>query len=1166
VTFTEAAADEMRSRVRQAMQMRIGDSSDERLVQQLASIERATIGTLHAFCGRLLRQYFYAAGLDPNFAILDGDTATLLKRETARALIAERFKSRSSLPFHALLNDYFDGDDNRLVTEMLVIYETLNSLPAPDAWLVSSRQRLEESADGRLDQSPFGKLYLHDIAQDIGALQARIAAAEKSILHLGNFPPYIEALTDAASIVANWQTTLQEAGVDALAEEADFQPPKLPNVSNSIPNKAPAKKIVDGIRDEMKKGALRSALRFTEPQWLEGMTRTLGPAKELLSLVEDFSASYTAAKMQLRSLDFSDLEHKALKLLSTEGDLSKPSIVARSCHQRYAHVLVDEYQDINELQEAILRLVSRECLGPANSNLFCVGDVKQSIYRFRSAEPELFLRRYDRFKMGDGGQLIGLNTNFRSRKPLLEALNAIFERLMTRPASGIDYAAGHRLEAGRTFPPGATFSGAPIELHLLPDDPQSADDGATDGSEMERAEREAAFIVHRIRSLMGLKDIPRATITQHDGTTREIHYGDIAILLRTRKYKIEQYADILRKSGIPVLAEGGAGFFSAMEVQDMVALLHLLDNFRQDLPLVAFLRSPLGRLPESEDCLARIRLAYPDPSLPFHVAVEQYAAEQDDELAARLRDVIDQLNQWRQRAQRRPLAETIAAIYEESGYLSFVSGLEDGRQRKANLLELHQRAAQFGRLESGAAGLSRFLSFLQDIADEVDAGQAAMTSAAIDAVRIVTIHKSKGLEFPVVFVADLGKHFNLSNAQGSIIHDKDDGLGLKVVDDAKLVRYPSLATTVIEPRLKRKMLAEELRVLYVALTRAEELLILVGTTKPNQAEQWLNRWRGHEGALPADEILKASSALGWLVPVAVAAGESVMTIIAHDAIEPLSATNLNAESSGRLAAIAALKPLDPPAPLNAIAAEVIERLSYIYPHASFTRAAASQSVTARAHRGETVETAFMDEADGHDPATQAAKAPATSADGSSVSAMERPRFVSQAQSAADVGTATHLVLEYFDFSPAAQPIAQQIQALLASRRITAEQAKAVDIESIQWLLNSDAGRLLAANSDNLLRELPVYFSAAVDDKTAAPSTDPLDRVMVRGRLDLFVPTAGKDYIIDYKTDRVEGELLEQRIAAYRLQMAAYADALSAITGKRPIVWLIFLSHRRLVEV
>ena len=337
---------------------------------------------------------------------------------------------------------------------------------------------------------------------------------------------------------------------------------------------------------------------------------------------------------------------------------------------------------------------------------------------------------------------------------------------------------------------------------------------------------------------------------------RPIRYSDIVILLRcSMRIKGDEYADVIRAHGIPVHSESGTGYFESTEVRDMLALLSLLDNQQQDIPMAAVLRSPLAGLPEPEDCLARIAVIGGkfQPRLPFHQAVIRYAESASDDLAANLKAFFGMLVDWRDRARRRPLAELIWTIYHETGYLAFVEGLPNGEQRVANLIDLHERARQFGGFHR--QGLKRFLDFLEQLRDRSDLGQPSIASEADDVVRIMTVHGSKGLEFPVVIIPDLGKRINLGDCSGNILLDRDAGLAMAVVDEARQIRYPSLATVVVQDQLLRQSLAEEMRVLYVAMTRAREHLILIGSCGESTTDSWRSRWGSHQGAFPCDEII-----------------------------------------------------------------------------------------------------------------------------------------------------------------------------------------------------------------------------------------------------------------------------------------------------------------------
>jgi ATP-dependent helicase/nuclease subunit A len=732
---------------------------------------------------------------------------------------------------------------------------------------------------------------------------------------------------------------------------------------------------------------------------------------------------------------------------------------------------------------------------------------------------------------------------------------------MTKGAADLDYDQSHELRPGLRYPPGdaACFTGAPVELHLLPAE-IDAEDVSVDDVEPDRAAREALLVARLIRQMSGADgSTPRCVMEkQSDGSLkpRPIRFGDIVVLLRAMRYKGDDFADVLRASGIPVHSETGSGYFDSMEVSDMLALLKVLDNRRQDIPLAGVLRSPLASLPEPEDALARIRLAYPDKlDVPFHEAVMRYAFDgtHDDELAAKLRDVIAQLNRWREMAQRRPLAELIWDIYDSTGYLAFCAGLRDGEQRKANLIDLHERARQFGSFQR--QGLARFLSFLQRLRVESDLGQPSVAAAGENVVRIMTVHRSKGLEFPVVIMPDLGKGINLQSCGGSILFDRHAHLGMDVVDEAKQVRYPSLASMLVSSRLRQQAMAEELRVLYVGMTRAREHLVLMGTCKPTAAESWEARWTGHLGPIPADEVISARCMLDWVGPVAAAirtAASAPVQIIPHTAEEVAgwpSPEKLRPAAGERVATLARLEPLRG-AEADPAANEIIARLTTPYAHRAFTELAASQAATALTKHAI--------------PARPASEAPPAFERAIN---LELPRAVRTElkPDAADIGSATHLVLQHLDFSRACDgdDVRAQLGALVEKRLIAETQATAVDVDSICWVVReSEVGKLMRDASSIVRRELPMYYALDCD---GAASEDPQDRMMIRSRIDALIDSPAGLHIVDYKTDRVTDANLQERAEFYRPQMTLYRDAIQAITSRKVLaIHMVFLSVRKIV--
>jgi ATP-dependent helicase/nuclease subunit A len=1160
VTFTESAAAQMKSRIHSALRDRAAAADSERLRRQVAMVDHASVSTLHSFCARILREHFHAIGLDPAFTVMDGDEASLLRREIARELFDDRYELDAAGDFQRFIDAYGEGDDARLIRRVIHTHELLASLVDPDAWLARSRERIRRACDGPLEESELGAELVQNLSRAVAELRARCDRAIELVGGLREFPKYIEALSGWSGVLRFWDETLANDGIDALAEEvAELELPRLPAVSNSVPGKELAKSAVDAVRDAMTKGSLRDLLRFTAGQWQEGLRATRPHAEVFLSLVEEFGKRYRAAKDASRVVDFTDLERLALQVLS-DGPRAdaRPSPAARSYHDRFKHVLVDEYQDINEVQDAILALLSRECADDdpgVIGNLFCVGDVKQSIYRFRLAEAARFLARQKRFRdQPDRGELIDLQSNFRSRGPLLEAINAVFERLMSESAVDITYDDSHRLRPGLVYPAqngDPCFVGAPIEMHLLPaelaGESEELVEGSDDDDELDRSEREAVLVAQRIRQLTGLDGAPPVCVAEKDGSgqlmTRPIRFGDIVILLRSIRYKSGQYAEVLRRAGIPVHAQSGTGYFDSTEIRDMLALLSVLDNQRQDIPLATVLRSPLASLAKPEDAFARVRMAFPstgEMAVPFHDAVVRYVIEKDDALAGQLKGFLAQLDAWRQLAHRRPLAELIHTIYGQSGYLAFCAGLHDGEQRVANLMDLHERASHFGSFHR--QGLSRFMQFLGGLRDEMDLGQPSIASEADNVVRVMSVHRSKGLEFPVVFLPDLGKRINFSDCQGTILVDRSAGLGMAVVDEERMIRYPSLASVLVQQRLRQQALAEELRVLYVAMTRAREHLVLVGTCDAKQPECWSSKWAGHGGPFPDDMVLGARCLLDWLGPVAAAAsgaGDEIVRTTSHSAAEVASwqaSHGRRPTLSARQSALADLRPIEPAPVQNVEAQQAIDRLTYQYPFAPFAALGAAEAVTSRAAIREGQAPAESRTVPGSAGASPSQSGPARE--------LARPRFLAeQVVSPIDVGTATHLVLMHLDF--ASREIDPQIALMVERRLITAAQAGAVDCGAIEWLLESELGTLLRSNAKRLRRELPIHFPAT--GLGLPESQDPYDRVMVRGRIDVLVPDAAGLALIDYKTDNIAAEAVPARARTYASQLEQYRTAIERMT-------------------
>lgn len=1163
VTFTNAAASEMRGRIERTLRDRLDSNDDPRLHRQLLLLGRAQIDTLHGFCARFLRRHFHVVGLDPNFRLLDAEESKLLHQEAARDVLDAYYDRDNAEEFRRFIDRYADGNDQRVLEWMLKLHDWIQSFVDPNRWVESMRANRQQAIRSKsLADTSLGAELARSIQDWLAANISNGQRLIQMLQPIKGLEKYVGHVKEILSKVEECKDLFGKGDFDNLAAVVrDAESPKLPTIKSPPPEKKAMQERIDAWKHEIYKSAMFQYGRFTEDQWRDTLARTEGPIDLILSLVADFAAELSRVKRDLRSLDFSDLERFTLDILrdANAGEELTPSAIALQYQQQFQQVLVDEYQDINPIQDAILTLLSRP------DNLFCVGDVKQSIYRFRLAQPERFLDRYDQFSNASHpGTLINLSTNFRSRGPLLEVINSLFERVMTRDAAEIEYDQSHRLVAGATFPPtqdDLAFTGAPVELHLLPESTSSSDrfeDTEDDSNEsLDRTEREALFVAGRVRQMIASKK--QVADKQPDGSlvSRPVRYRDIVILLRSMKAKAHEFTQALRAAGIPAFTDASSGFFDSTEIRDILSLLRVLDNQQQDIPLAAVLRSPIANLSNPDDALARIRLF--DRRNPFHQNVVDYARRQEDALAVELKRILTQLQRWRRLAHQRPMAEVVWQIYDESGYLAFNAGLLNGAQRVANLIEFHERASQFGTFQR--QGLGRFMEFIQTLSEQTDLGQPSVDSAAEDVVRVMSIHSAKGLEFPVVFIPDLGKKHNLQDSRSPILLDRAVGIGLMVADVERGVRYPSLPHVLAQERIRRQSMAEELRILYVAMTRAKEHLVLIGTCKPQRREEW-HASATHTGPLVSEQILSAATVLDWVGPAAAmleyAALAHRFEITWHEEIQlpqslnGFSAANALTDAQQKLARLQPLHPTPAPDPS---ASRLIDLLTQPYAFAPFTLTPASQSVGSLTKSN--LRSSFVE-----------SFAPQPSADRPTELHLPLFAVVSQTLAPTDRGTATHLVLEQLDFSRRCdlEDLSLQIGDLIRRKSIGQTMANAVDRDAIVWLMNSPLGKIMRANAATLRREVPIYYPISAAD--APPSNDPSDCVMVRGRIDLLIPDSSGLIIADYKTDAVNESTIAQRIESYRGQVQSYRQAISAITDdkKLPRGLLVFLQSRVIHEL
>lgn len=1186
VTFTEAAATEMRQRIGAALAQALSERpGDERLQRQLALLNRADISTIHSFCLKVIRRYFYLLDLDPGFRVTDQAEAALIQREVLDDLWEERYASPGpdGEAFTHLLNCYGAArSDDNLKEVVLKIFNFSRSQPWSEYWLEQIERCFYVPTDATLTDLPWGQLLLDHAAITLTAAQSALQEAAFYACLPDGPAKYWPTLKQEIEAVGELADIARSGSWAELQAALEYSFASLSPIRKDDPVKPDLKDYCTSARDQAKKiikNLKEDVFSRPEQELVAELGRVAPMMVTLVDLVLELGRRFEAAKRAQGRVDFADLEHYALWILrapESTPEQALPSAAARQLEEEYKEVLVDEYQDINPVQDAILNLISHQ--DRQRPNLFMVGDVKQSIYGFRLAEPMLFLHKYLNYPATAGGRQrrLSLTANFRSRSGVLSAVNFLFRQLLIPEVGGLVYDQEAELRAGAKYaqpPAGAVCADQQVEVHLVerqdapasleqeePEEQTPSVPGMAAGlSDLTALEKEALIIGRRIQAMVqGTAQRPGPEFVVWDKESkcyRPVQYRDIVILMRTVQGRANTVLEILQQLEVPAYADLGTGYFAVPEVQAMVSLLQVIDNPRQDIPLAAVLRSPLVGLTAAE--LAQVRLAGPDKD--FYLAVEAAAGgAAADPCRQKLSRFLQQLHEWRTIARRRSLGELIWQIYRDTGYLTYVAALPAGAQRQANLRALYDRACQFESY--GRPGLFRFLRFLERFqAEEGDLGTARALGENENVVRILSIHKSKGLEFPVVFVADLGKKFNFEDLRGDILLHKDVGLGPMVVDLDLNIKYPSVAHRAVKLAGTKDTLAEELRILYVALTRAREKLVLVGSAVnlAKQGRNWSSAARQREWPLPPGLLLSAQTYLDWLGPTLVRHGDSAA--LRPDNIE-LPDTELAADPSAwqvflyradelnlilkeaAAAREADIQLLEPKEPLpQELVAAIEKALSWQYPYQDAASLAAKASVSELKGRPALGQDAQLEADEGWKYFFQPMA--------------ERPRFISgrTALTAVEYGSAVHQILEHLNLKRVltATDIKEQIEELVRHEFITEEQAKTVDVTALATFFAGPLGRRLTARPESVRREVP--FSLVLPAAEAYPeeplcSATAAEPILVQGIIDCMVKEENGWLLLDFKTDRVRGAALERRLESYKRQIQLYARALTSLSS------------------
>lgn len=1148
VTFTNAAAAEMRHRMGTALEEAIAlHPESPHLRKQLSLLNKAQISSMHSFCLNVVRQYAYLLDIDPGFRIADPTEAALLRDDTIADVLEDAYSAEDPEAVYRLA-DSFTSDRNDQSLELLIdrLYDYSRVHPDPESWLLQIPQQYEIGDEITIDDLEFIGPLKSAIQQKLEEAAA-LATDMHRIADLPDGPTPLIKTSEADLVWINeairsiststWEQThalfQQLVWVKAGAVKKDSCDEELAKRAKSLRDSV--KKLVTGIKDAY---FVRTPARLlTEIRLMAPMMHTL------IELVIEFGHRYRTVKSEKGIVDFSDLEHFALDILTNrEGDVLVPSDIAMDYRSKFKEVLVDEYQDTNLLQEAIVQFVKSGT--ESDGNLFMVGDVKQSIYRFRLAEPGLFLGKYGRFteEAMDQGLKIDLNANFRSRKEVLDATNFIFSQIMGERVGEIEYDEAAALKYGARYPERETASHLTV---LYSEEEEFEDETAEDLENLKSSQAEARYMVKKIKQWM---------LDGHEvcdafsGEKRPIRYSDIVVLLRSMTWSAE-IAEEFKRAEIPVYVELSRGYFDALEVTIMLNTLRVIDNPYQDIPLASVLRAPFVGMTENE--LAEVRLAA--KNVPFYEALKTFIATKGSGMAHETQQKLQRFmlafEEWRNLARRGSLSELIWQVYRDTNYYEMVGSMSNGKQRQANLRALHDRAIEYEK--TSFRGLFRFLRFVDRMQRRGDdLGAARYLSEKEDVVRIMTIHSSKGLEFPNVFVAGIGRQFNKMDFNEPYLFDQHFGLAVKAIDPDKRIMYTSLPFLAMKEQKELEMRSEEMRILYVAMTRAKEQLELVATVK--DIEKSITKWQDAQLVDPGDRLpdymrSRANGYLDWIGPAVARHEDFIKFGTTQGALVkehpskwainalPVSYFSESLSESEFMDDLSKTEELPIPVVDESILAEVTKRFDYQYPYDASVKKRSKVSVTELKRIAQLeAESTFND--------------PFASRNGEVSKAYlhARPAFLQQRSiSAAEVGTAMHTVMQHIDLAKTKDLASVDVllEDLLQRQVLTAAEVNSLDRAAIVQFTSSPVSERMQ-QATRVLKELPFTFAVEGEDG---------DSQILQGIADCLFEEPDGWVLLDYKTDRLKGRFAsleaidDEMRSRYHVQLSLYKTAIEAIT-------------------
>ena len=1268
VTFTNAAATEMRERIGNALADALeADPSSANLQKQMALLDRASIMTLHSFCLEVVRGHFHSLDLDPGFRIADETEGTLMKLDVLEELFEGKYeKEEACSEFFQLVDSYGGGrDDSSLREIVLTLHRFTSSHPWPEQWLAAQAEAFNLGASACLSSTPWARVLLKSAASELQGLKALLEKAAALASRAQGLEPYcgvldadIQKLEELLQLCLAADTKASDGLIDGVpaactpddipdwdaihAAFSSYEPARLPRCSKDADTVIQDEvKAVRNLMKEKLKKLSESGFNATAAEIAEDFQKLYPLFKYLSAMVCEFDAGYSQKKKSKGLLDFNDLEHYCLKVLLEDG---LPTAAAKELRDRYEEILVDEYQDSNLIQELILGTVSGNQDG--RYNIFMVGDVKQSIYRFRQARPELFLSKYAAYphESGHDSRVIQLYKNFRSRPEVINGVNFIFKQIMSTLVGELDYTDDEALNSGAVFkePETGCNAGGSIEVHIIdvtstlseilppmangleircfePEVPTQNPTAATseagssnDTDEIEEEpldniQAEARIVGKRIRQLVSLSIEGFNVFDKKLDKYRPTEYRDIVILMRATRNWADVFTDELAAMGIPAYADAGLGYFKTVEVETMLALLQIIDNPLQDIPMLAVLRSPMVGF--STDELADIRLV--DRAASIYEAMRLFtghlngksspngegldaseilgaAADKLNEAQQRGDSFLQKLQGWRDNAQYTPTDELVWQLLTETGYYSYAGILPGGLERQANLRMLFERARQYE--ETSYKGLFNFINFINKLkSGGGDMGSAKILGENDNVVRIMSIHKSKGLEFPVVIVSGCGKKFNMMDLNASILLHQELGFGPDLVDLEKRTIAPTLSKFAIRQKLRLETLSEEMRILYVAFTRAKEKLILTGCVRDvNKAcSKWCSSVDTKNVRLPQYDMQQASTYLDWLgsalarhesaEPIRLAAAPcgSLELIQNDESCWSVKLWGIGAAAVEREAAVAEenirqwLEGSDIDSHEYS-SEQLIKKLEWKYPFRTLSAVPAKLSVTELKRRF-----ANEEQTESASPFMQPIVA--------------RPPFMEAAKglSAARKGTVMHFVMQHVDLERLATTIRNavnkadeaaaaviaavdyalgaelkaQLASMVVHEQLTAPEAEVVNIAAIGAFFRTSLGkRMLSSSSIQRETAFNIEIKCTEIYKELPEELYGNETMLLQGVIDCWFEAEDGLVLLDYKTDYVpagRADLIRER---YKVQLDYYTRALERITGKKVTQKYLYLFY------